>query len=159
MALWGMIFRQSEAANTVFVGAFWRRQSVRYMKHIKEPNRSMHGRVSTLIIGSTVLPQIGMPDRVESINRPPSVGINTVGAALETPDRHLIRGRDHTCADRERLPVKRSGAFCPSAGWNWSFWNLEAKMPGTVGDLRWKNFSSVLSGTWVPGINRYRCGR
>jgi hypothetical protein len=51
------------------------------MKHIKEPNRSTLGRVSTLIIGSTVLPQIGMPDRVDSINRPPSVGIITVRAS------------------------------------------------------------------------------
>jgi hypothetical protein len=33
------------------------------------------------IIGSTVLPQIGMPGRVDSINRPPSVGIITVRAS------------------------------------------------------------------------------
>src|SRR5580658_10074152 len=51
------------------------------MKHIKGTHRSTHGRVSTLVVGSTALPQIGMPDRVDSINRPPSVGINTVRAS------------------------------------------------------------------------------
>ena len=51
------------------------------MKHIKKPNRSTLGRVSTLIVGSTALPQIGMPDRIDSINRPPSVGISTVRAS------------------------------------------------------------------------------
>ena len=47
------------------------------MKHVKEPNRSTFGRVSTLVIGSTVLPQIGMRDRIYSSNRPPGVGTNT----------------------------------------------------------------------------------
>jgi hypothetical protein len=51
------------------------------MKHMNKPNRSTLGRVSTLVIGSTVLPQIGMPGRIHSLSRPASVGINTFRAS------------------------------------------------------------------------------
>jgi hypothetical protein len=75
--------RPANRADRFFVGALGKRESVRYMKHVKEPNRSTCRRVSTLVIGSTVLPQIGMPDRIDLSNRPPSVGINTGSASQQ----------------------------------------------------------------------------
>src|SRR5580692_1511241 len=85
------------------------------MKHIKKPNRSTLGRVSTLVVGSTALPQIGMPNRIDSINRPPSVGINTVRAsqhprseaARSDPqlDRTPSGGTSTPCPMRRRMPL------------------------------------------------------
>jgi hypothetical protein len=89
------------------VRAFWRRQSVRYMKHIKKPNRSTLGRVSTLVIGSTVLPQIGMPDRIDSINRSPSVGTNTVRAS-----QHLWSKADSSDPPLDCTPSDGTSAPC-----------------------------------------------
>ena len=92
----------------LFVSAFWERQSVRYMKHIKEPNRSTLGRVSTLIIGSTVLPQIGMPAGVDSSNRPPSVGSNTVKAS-----QHLRSKADSSNPQLDWRRSRQSRIFRP----------------------------------------------
>ena len=80
---------------------------MRCMKHIKEPNRSTHGRVSTLIIGSTVLPLIGMPGRIDSINRRPSVAINTVRAS-----QHLWSKADSSDPQLDCTPLDGTSAQC-----------------------------------------------
>ena len=84
------------------------------MKHIKKPNRSTLGRVSTLVVGSTALPQIGIRDRIDSIYRPPSVGINAIRASQlprsepDSSDPQLHRtpgGTSAPCAMRRRMPL------------------------------------------------------
>src|SRR5580698_1909083 len=85
------------------------------MKHIKKPNRSTLGRVSTLVVGSTALPQIGLPNRIDSIKRPPSAGINTARARQHTRseadrsypqlDRTPSGGTTTPCATRRPMPL------------------------------------------------------
>jgi hypothetical protein len=77
------------------------------MKHIKAPNRSTRGRVSTLVIGSTMLPQIGMPDRIDSLNCPPSVGIKTVRAS-----QHLSSKADSSDPQLDCTPSDGTSTLC-----------------------------------------------